>query len=167
SGDISIGTFYADPNSTHGAGVTISGDANNFSGGNTQELFRAGSPLHTSTNCGGKHPPIDPCVEEVYLQLGATSLPAGQLFAPDGTSLRVASPPSGNGQTSASATGGGGALFGSISEPTATVHINPSAKAHISANTGSGMIGGDLWVMSVIGTNVSANTENGSGGIVA
>src|SRR5262249_10816943 len=85
----------------------------------------------------------------------------------DGSSLRVSSPPSGNGRTSASATGGGGALLGSVSEPSATVNINPTVKAHVSGNTGTGMIAGDLWIMSLIGTNASAWTDDGSRGIVA
>ena len=136
---------------TLGTGVLVGG----------QQLFAAGAALQTATGCGT---PPGPCSQQLYLRLTG-ALGAGEtLKATDDTSLRTASPPSGDGQTSASAVGGGGAAI-DVSEPTAKVYIDPTVKAYVAAM--SATIGGDLWITSSVATNSSAYSENGSGGLVS
>jgi hypothetical protein len=131
------------------SGGSILGDVN----GN-QSLFIAGSALQVGA---GKQ-------QQLYERLTGT-LPNAfqQLLAPDGTSLRQSSPPSGVGQTGASAIGGGGAAI-DVSEPTATVTVGPLVKSYIA---GSVDAGGDVKITSQLATNSTANTENGSGGLVS
>ena len=128
----------------------------------SSQLFRAGHALQTATGCGS---PPGPCSQQVYLKLTG-SLTAGTetLTASDGTSLRAASPPSGDGQTSATGVGGGGAAI-DVTEPTARVSVDPTVKSYLAATTAT--IGGDLWITSNVHTNTYAYTENGSGGLVS
>ncbi len=120
-----------------------------------QQLFLAGSALHASTDG-----------QQVYLQLTGTlaSPTSEKLLAGDGSSIRAAAPPSGDGKTSSSARGGGGGL-GDFSFPGATTTISPTAKAYLAATTVT--IGGDLTITSLLNTNVTSSTENGSGGAIA
>ena len=150
SSDIAITSSYS-------AGSTIAGD--DFA--STQQLFKAGSALQTAS-CGS---PPAPCTDQIYLKLiGSVTPGVESLKATDDTSLRAASPPSGDGQTSAVAQGGGGAAI-DVAKPTATVDISPTVKAYVAA--ASATIGGDLWITSNVYTNSSAYTENGSGGLVS
>ena len=143
--------------SSYDTGSVIAGD--DF--GSTQQLFKAGSALQTAS-CGS---PPAPCTDQLYLKLTGSLAPGVEsLKATDDTSLRAASPPSGDGQTSATAVGGGGAAI-DVAKPTAKVDISPTVKAYVAA--GSATIGGDLWITSSVATNSSAYTENGSGGLVS
>ena len=162
--NITISAHYADPNSAFGAAATIGGNPNNFGGGSfSQELFKAGAPLTTSTSCGSSH--TKACAQQVYLRLTG-SLPSSseKLLNSDTTSLRVSHPPTGDGTSSATATGGGGGGI-DVSEPSATVNIGPTLKAYVAAKTIN--IGGDLWIQTNGVTRSSAYTENGSGGLVS
>ena len=134
---------------TDGASHTVI--AGDFFG--NQALFKAGSVLHTASGN-----------QQIYVRLTG-SLPSSTeaLLASDGSSLRAASPPSGTGDTSASARGGGGGL-GDFSFPGATTNVNPTVKSYVA---GSLDVGGDVTVTSNITTNATASTENGSGGAIA
>ena len=119
-----------------------------------QQLFLAGSALHTAS--GG---------QQVYERLTG-SLPSAteRLMAADGSSIRAAAPPPGDGKTSASARGGGGGGV-EVSIPSASATINPTVKAYIASTTVT--VGGDVTVTSGVTTNVTASTDNGSGGFIA
>ena len=138
-----------------GTGTVVGGDSHD----SNQHLFKAGAPLQTSLSCSGA------CGQQVYLRLtGSLPSTTQKLLATDGSSLRGVSPPSGDGQTSASATGGGGAAI-DVSVPTARVVVNPTVKSYVAASTVT--VGGDFWVTSNLATNTRANTQNGSGGLVS
>ena len=158
-----LSPYYNDPNSAKGARSTVGGDNNpdDIFGGSTQALFLAGAALKVSTGCGTGS---TPCAEELDIRLTGTLDTANQLLNVDTSSLRGAHPPVGDGKSSASGTGGGGSI-GDVSEPEATVNISPSLKAYVAAKTVT--IGGDLWITTNLKTNTSANTENGSGGVVS
>ena len=116
-----------------------------------QQLFAAGLAVQTSSDA-----------QQLYLQLTG-SLGNSKLFSPDGTSLRTASPPPGDGLTSSSARGGGGGGI-SVREPSARTTISPTAVASFA---GVAVVGGDVTISSQVGTNGTASTSNGSGGFVS
>ncbi|HEX4526566.1 MAG TPA: hypothetical protein VH108_07475, partial [Gaiellaceae bacterium] len=163
STNISISPFYADPDSVFGAAATIGGDTHNYATNKSQELFKAGAALTTSTTCGTGH--TKPCGQELDIQLTDTTLDTkNELLNIDGSSLRISHPPTGNGSSDATATGGGGSGI-DVSEPTAKVRIGPNVKAYVAAD--SITTGGDLWITTNLVTRSSAWTENGSGGLVS
>ena len=86
-----------------------------------------------------------------------------EVAAPRRGSSADSAPPSGNGITSASATGGGGSIA-DISQPTANLNIGPLVKAYIA---GSINVGGDVNLTSNVTTHSEGYTENGSGGIIS
>src|SRR5581483_7773419 len=152
-GDITLSMTY--PGS--GGHVVVGGDSHD----SNQHLFTAGAPLNTSLGCSG-----NPCGQQVYLKLTGSlpSTTSQKLLEPDGSSIRGSSPPSGNGETSASAGGGGGAAI-AVAVPTSRVVVNPTVKSYVAASTVT--VGGDFWVTSNVATRTHANSENGSGGLVA
>ncbi len=86
STDITLDPTAVDPTSLNSYPVIFGGDAHD----SNQELFLAGSALQAASGA-----------QQVYEQLGSLSGSTQELLAPDGSSLRAAAPPLGDGVTCA------------------------------------------------------------------
>ena len=99
-----------------------------------------------------------------HLALGgsSTNSPTGdKLFASGGVSLRLVTPPSGTGQSSATAEGGSGGVVG-VSIPTANLTLTPTVNAYV--NAGKVTSGGNVTIASESIGNSNAYANNGGGG---
>ena len=143
---------------TSGAHTVVGGNSHDAN----QHLFTAGAPLNTSTGCSG-----NPCAQQLYLKLTGSlpSTTSQKLLNPDGSSLRGSSPPSGDGETSASAERRR-RRGDRRQRPDGRGQHQPDREGRTSRRT-TVTIGGDFFVTSSLSTKTHANTENGSGGLVA
>ncbi|MGH3304329.1 MAG: hypothetical protein ACRDOK_22155 [Streptosporangiaceae bacterium] len=120
--------------------------------------------------------PLQPSTsdQQVYLKLtGSLTSGTVELMAPDGSSLRALSSPSGDGITSSSAQGGNGGGI-SVSVPTATTNVKPTVVVYVDATSitagwnGSTLTtAGDVSITSSVSTHATSSTQNGSGGFIA
>jgi hypothetical protein len=100
------------------------------------------------------------------LRLDLTSAPAGNhlLLGPGGVSLRDIAPPTGDGQSSATAKGGGGG-FVAVGNPDADLVLTQNVQAYIAPALLEA--GGNVTVRTTSIVNSTAYASNGGGGFVA
>ena len=121
--------------------------------GGTQRLFKAGLALVPGS-----------ATDTLRIDLSGTLSGTYSLYAPDGTSLRLLYPPTGDGLTTAIAEGGGGGGF-SLNLPEAEVKNRATVKAYDDAALIEA--GGNVTINSTSSLNDSAHAQNGSGGLIA
>jgi parallel beta-helix repeat protein len=86
-----------------------------------------------------------------------------KLLGPDGVSLRLIGAHTGDGQSSASAKGGGGGII-EVTVPTAIAHLNPSVQAFVAAELIDA--GGDVLILAQSASNVSSYASSRAVGFV-
>jgi hypothetical protein len=100
------------------------------------------------------------------LHIDFSSAPAGndKLLGPGGVSLRIISPPPGNGISASSAEGGAGGIVAS-SSPSAQTNVTATVDAYDAAR--SLYVGGNLSITTDSTANTSAHGDTAGGGLVA
>ena len=162
---------------TYGAGNTpmdgktfyvIVQDANHFQ----LAAFSGGPALSLNTTAGatGNHQ-IGPESIDLTSASGPQVLriditggvPGAQLLGPGGVPLNIISPPTGDGVSSATASGSGGGAI-SVQLNDATIHDSPTVKGYVSA--GLVRAGGNVSISTNSNTNATASATNATGGLV-
>ena len=101
--------------------------------------------------------------QSLYLDLNSRGSGGDKLLGPGNVSLRLISPPPGDGVSSATAQGGSGGGI-EVSVPTATMTAVPNVSAAINADCI--LAGGDVTNRASASPNISATATNGAGGVV-
>jgi hypothetical protein len=101
--------------------------------------------------------------QDLYLDLTARGSGGDKLLGPGDVSLRLISPPPGDGISSSEAEGGSGA-FAEFSFPAASTKSTPTVNAYVNAQTVQA--GGDVLIFAAAAPNLSSHADNNGGGFI-